>query len=380
MNENSPNVPEHGGHLNWAARRYGRAAADFVDFSANINPLGTPKAVMDTLHTALTDIRQYPDPDGAAFRQAVAERWNIAEQAVRPLNGAAEGFILLLQLWRPDRVVIPGPAFAGYARAARAVGAEAVHVPFQVEPNSGQYTVDTGAIVGELHPGAGDVVILTNPNNPTGHTVPRDVLTELVQQATRKGAYVLIDEAFLDFIYDERELSFCKQAATVGGVAVVRSLTKMYALPGLRLGFVVTEPDLLAEMDRIRQPWPVNNLALAAGVAALTEGDGHVAQTRDVVAAERTWLVNALSRLRGIDVTPGAVNFLLLALRPPWPEAAELADRLGERGILVRVASNFPGLGPSHLRIAVRGRHDNERLIAALADVGAAIGAAEAVK
>lgn len=380
MQRNARTVPEHGGNLSWAARRYGKASTDFVDFSANINPLGPPAAVVRGLQSSLNHIQHYPDPDGVAFRQVVADRWGIPLGAVRPLNGAAEGFMLLLQIWRPRRVIIPGPAFAGYARAARAVGAQPVHVPLAVHPGTGEYTLDIAAVVGNIHPGAGDTVVVANPNNPTGHTVALDVLMELARQVERKGAYLLLDEAFLDFVPNERELSFCLLAASRRNVAVVRSLTKMYALPGLRLGFVVGEPKLLAELDRIRQPWPVNSLALAAGVVALTEGSDHVAATLSLVDTERTWLSTELSRLPAVTILPSAVNFMLLQFRSPWPAAVEFADQLGQRGILVRIASNFPGLGPCHLRIAVRRRWENERLLGALNDVGVHVGAVETVE
>lgn len=371
LGKSEDRLPEHGGHLLWAARRYGKSPGDFIDFSANINPLGPPDVVIETLRTSLDDIIHYPDPDGITFRQAVARRWQIPADAVRPLNGAAEGFILLLQWWRPGRVVIPGPAFAGYGRAARAVGVDPFHVPFVARRQHRRFALDVTAVKKALRFGKGDVVMLANPNNPTGHLVEEDTLQELLYVIGQRGAFLLLDEAFLDFVPDEAQRSLCRKAACTDRLVVVRSLTKMYALPGLRLGFVVGTSSLLNRLDRMRQPWPVNNLALAAGVAALQAGNDHVSRTVHFVQTERRWLIRELSRLSRVTVWDGVANFLLLQFHPPWPDATQLVQRLAEQGILVRTGANFVGLGSSYVRIAVRTRSDNERLLTALRHISA---------
>lgn len=362
----------HGGNRSLASERYGVAPGQWVDFSANINPLGPPPAVLQLLRERLHEIERYPDPDAVAFRRALARYLEVPVEATRALNGGVEGIFLLLQAWRPQRVLIPVPTFVEYERAARAAGARVCRFPLVRDPRQRRYRLEPEAVQPLLGPDT--VLVLANPNNPTGNVIDSHVLSALLTAVAEAGARLLMDEAFLDFLPSRRRRSLCAAAAGPDSpVAVVGSLTKLFALPGLRVGYLVGPPPLLARIDELRDPWAVNHLAQLAGEWALeqaasqtSQGGWSIAATRALIAQERARLQGAMAQLPGCTVWRSRANFLLLELNDSWPRAAELADWLGRRGILIRDASNFPGLRERHVRIAVRGSSDNDRLLAAM--------------
>jgi threonine-phosphate decarboxylase len=177
-----------------------------------------------------------------------------------------------------------------------------------------------------------------------------------------------VDEAFLDFLPERKELTAVCFLFRYRHIVVLYSLTKFFGLAGLRLGVLVAAPAVVERVKAFTPPWNVNLLAQVAGVAAVADEE-YIEETRKVVAAERAFLVEALSRLRGIRVVPSAANFLLLDLRRTGLTATEVTRRMAERRILVRDASKFPGLGEGFIRVAVRLRPENERLVEALESV-----------
>lgn len=373
--------PAHGGNLRWAAQRYGRPVTGLIDFSASINPLGPPPAVRRALRRALSEVEHYPDPDALRFREKLAQRLGVPLASTRALNGGAEGFFWLLHHWRPRRVIVPVPAFSEYARAAAAVGAE-LRAPALLRPSLSRdacrAVLPVDALLDEAMAGA--VVVIANPNNPTGHAYERGGLLELHRRLRTVGARLLVDEAFLDFLPDADRRTLAREAAHADDLVVVGSLTKFFALPGLRLGYLIAEPHLLKELDRLRHSWPVNHLAQVAGAEALGDERTYTRfaqRTRQLIAAERAWLLTALSGIPGVRVYASAANFLLLELAPDWPGAGPVVDQLGRRGFLVRDASNFVGLGPGALRIAVRRRRENRRLVRELARLATDFGVAQ---
>lgn len=203
--------------------------------------------------------------------------------------------------------------------------------------------------------------LLGHPNNPTGSLVPADVVQSLLD----RGRRVVLDEAFIDFVPDERQVSWIRQAAGDPKLCVIRSMTKFYAIPGLRLGFIVSHPDRIAKLREQQVPWSVNQLAQVVGEAVLQD-DAFEAHSIRWLHEERPWLVEQLEKL-GLVPVPGIVNYILFSIPTTsgW-NAPRAQDHLGRRGILVRDASRFPGLDASCVRVAVRRRGENEQLVEAL--------------
>ena len=318
-----------------------------LDFAVNVVPGGPPPAFRGRLASAVGMIGRYPDETAAL--SAVGGRHGRPPGEVLLLNGAAEAFWLLAQALRPRRAACVHPSFTEPEAALRAAGAEIVSV--QRDPED--FSLDPDAV----DPGA-DLVVTGNPNNPTGTLDPARLLAGLA----RPGRVLVVDEAFMDLVPGEREsLAGCRD---LPGLVVVRSLTKAWALPGLRAGYLLAPPPIVAALRAVRQPWSVNSLALAALEAY---GDGTL--TSEAIAKgiteARDLLVAQLRALPGVRVWDGSANFLLLRV----PDGARVRSALAQRGIAVRDASTFPGLTPDHLRVAVRDATDNARLVFALAAV-----------
>jgi len=382
-------APVHGGDVLAAARRWGLNPAEILDFSANINPAGPPPGVLARVQEALAGIRHYPEPYARTLREVIAKRHGVAPENVLVANGASEAIYLLARLSAGRRVAVPAPGFAEYARAAAAVGAKVVAYP--AEPRLPAAPVSSApsqpsaalrapagpepaaAVVSQLVdlPGlplasaqrlqAGDLLILCNPHNPTGRLLSP---AEVLHLADLTEATVVVDEAFIDLTDPGEAASVLPWVEQRPNLVVLRSLTKFYAMPGLRVGYAVAAAELVAQLDRARDPWSVGSLAQVAALAALEDVE-YAARTRKWIGQERPFLAEALSRLPGYEVAPPSANFILV--RGPVP-IWTLQERLGPKGILVRDCRSFAGLTDRHMRLAVRSRAENLRLLEALAE------------
>ena len=355
----TPDGRHHGAHYAEAARDLDARSDGFLDFSANINPLGPPAAALAAGAEALRgEAGRYPDPDYPELCAALADYLEVTPETVLPTNGGSEALFLAARTAAEEaeksKAIILEPTFSEYAAAARAAGLEVVRVVAR-RPETG-FRLDL-AVLDEALEDSHDVglVFLCNPNNPTGDVLPGEELLRVVDQVRKAGAVLVVDEAFADFS------PHCSVASQVDeALFVARSFTKFFAVPGLRLGCL-----LARDPGRVRafQPsWPVNAVAAAAGISAAREA-AFAEATLAEVACRRRELFSELEGLPGITPYPGAANFLLVHGPPAVPE------RLARRGILVRGCEPFPGLEPGFFRLAVRKQEENERLVRTLRDV-----------
>jgi threonine-phosphate decarboxylase len=334
-----------------------------LDFSASLNPLGPPRQALDAYRACVEAVARYPDPYPERLRKALASWIGVDAASVHVTPGATAAFYQLVRLLAPRHPLVVLPTFSEIGNAlllelgsggVRAIG---------LRPED-RWQLPLEKILGRLRAGV-DAVFLGRPNNPTGTLVPREQVEALAGECERLGAWCVLDEAFVDFV-GERE-SFAREAARGHALVVVRSLTKIFAIPGLRVGYLVA-PVRIAEALRERQePWAVCGAAEDVALACLGVGDDYLGRSRDLVARERTFLAEALGGL-GFEVFPSSANFLLLRAEP----AANLGAHLGQRGIAIRDLASLPGLAPGFYRVAVRDPVSNRRLIEALALRGGA--------
>ncbi len=368
--------PKHGGNLIWAASLAGCSPTAILDFSASINPLGPPQSALNAIQTALADLRAYPDPNYGELRQALSQiSVSLDPDWILPGNGAAE---LLTwagrELAQYSATCLLTPAFSDYQRALQSFGARVVGCPFFRRQQSGNW--DGGRSQDTPHSLKGWFeeclppeltsesvgLLLNNPHNPTGQMFSRQMILPLLDQF----ALVVIDEAFMEFLPPPEQQSLVDQVSQFENLVIVRSLTKFYSLPGLRLGYAIAHPDRLRRWQQWRDPWSVNSLAAAVGVAVV--GDRIFEQhTWDWLNVARTQLFNGLGTLTGLHPCPSAANFLLV-----YSEGSVLTLQtalLQHHQILIRDCLSFPSLGDRYFRVAVRTEAENQRLIEALADV-----------
>lgn len=315
------------------------AAPGLVDFAVNIRR-ERPVELEEALRRALAD-REYPSD--RATREALAERHGRAADEVLPLNGACEAFWLLAFVLRPGRAVCVHPSFTEGETALRAAGT-AVERVLTTQPDWALKPVAVGKA---------DLVLVTNPCNPTGRLERAETMAELATP----GRLLVVDESFMEFAGDRATLDQRRD------VVVIRSATKLWSLAGIRAGYLLGPADLVRRLEAGRQPWAVNALALAALRTAARLP--HVAeQIATEVALERDALVEALGAIPGVRAWPSAANFVLLKL--PVESAAEA---LRTRGIAVRPCDDFPGLGSTFIRVAVRGVEESRVLVQELREV-----------
>jgi threonine-phosphate decarboxylase len=296
-------------------------------------------------------------------RQALAARYGLDPDQVLVGNGASELLDLLPRSLPMRCALVLGPTFTEYARRVTLAGGRVLTV--NAECGDG-YRPPIGRVLKLLRQRQQsiDAVFVCNPNNPTGQLVDRDTLTHLVDRASRWGLWILVDESFIDFCGDQSVLPLLPRYPRL---IVLRSLTKFYALPGLRIGYAVGAKAVIEAIRAKQPPWSVNALAQVAAVASLND-HRYARRTIRFVARERERLQRGLESIPGMRVYPSAANFLLVEL-PHACVARTVAQLLSHKGILIRDCSGIPGLTPQTIRVAVRYEAQNCRLIKALKQV-----------
>lgn len=347
----------HGGDLWTAAETFGKTRDQFLDYSSNMNPLGPPAVVEQILRDHWRDIAAYPDPAVRELRGKLAERYKIPVESILVGNGAAELIDLAVRVLQPAVMAVARPSFSEYEEAAEKIGGHILNVPLHAHHDFELQLSDV-----EYARAASDLLFLGSPNNPTGR-----LLSDQVRACLAKpGKPVILDEAFIDFCPEEERLTMIRIAAQSSHLMVIRSMTKFYSIPGLRLGFIVAHPEQIRRLQRLQVQWSVNMLAQLVGIGVMKDHD-YEQSTHSWLAKERLWLIGQLQQL-GLQVTPSDTNYILFSLSGLGLRAKELQQEMGQRGILIRDASRFHGLDETYVRVAIRLREHNERLIAALRD------------
>jgi threonine-phosphate decarboxylase len=343
-----PGGRHHGAHGDLVSRSLGVRVGELLDFSQNINPLGAPKDALEAARRALyEDSSRYPDLEYTGLREALAAYLGVGAEMVVPTNGGAEALFLAARAaGTGGKALVLEPTFSEYAAAAAASGKEPVRRVARREEDFEWDSTPLRDLEGV------SVVFLCNPNNPTGDLLDRGAVLEVAARVVEAGAVLVVDEAFADFV---PEISVTDMVDR--GLWVVRSFTKFFAIPGLRLGCLVC--DDAGRVQTLQPSWPVNSVAAAAGIAA-AEDKGFAEASRAEVVRLREDLFGALDVLPGLQPFPGAANFLLVRGPDGFPE------RLARRGVLVRGCGPFYGLGPEFFRVAVRSAEENGRLVAAI--------------
>ena len=358
-----------------------------LDFSANVSPLGLPESARTAAGRALYESARYPDPECRALRKAIAQEYGVPAEWIFCGNGAADIIYRAAYAARPRRALLLAPCFEEYERALRSAGAE---VDFYF-PDADRFTIrDASHFLELVHPDT-DMIILGEPNNPTGLCTDREVLAQIADFCESRGVRLVLDECFMDFVEDSEGRSLIHRWSSLSeeihyrNVCVLRAFTKFYGMAGLRLGWcVIPDLDFLRKVQLAGPPWAVSCAAQAAGIAALKE-HGYREELRALVARERPRLAEGLERL-GFFVLPGEANFLAFYVPAGlYPGNTDLtkkraADSMRKKqinldellrpyGIMIRDLRSFRGLGSGWYRTAVRTKEENERLLNALSEI-----------
>jgi threonine-phosphate decarboxylase len=348
---------DHGGNVFAVARSLGVRPEEILDFSASINPLGMAPGMKEALSSSFELLKHYPDSEAVELSLALAAFHGLEPATVCVANGSTELIYLLPRLIMGRRALIVAPAFSEYAKALEREGWEIAYLALAADNG---FALSLQSLEARLAEGI-DALFLCNPGNPTGALLPPATIEKVRALCCATGTFLVLDEAFMDFCEEES----AKHLIDKGGGVVLRSLTKFFAIPGLRLGYALGSPEVIAGLAALRQPWSVNTPAQLAGLAALADND-YRQRTRQLVAAERDFLAEGLAAINGLIPYPAAANYLLVEITR-GPSAVELRRSLLGRGILIRDCATFYGLDGRFFRVAVRRREENVRLLDQLA-------------
>jgi threonine-phosphate decarboxylase len=343
-------------------RRHGgiNSPATTLDFSVSTNPFEVPSAVLDAYHQAASAIGFYPEPYAETLTAAIAERLGVKPASVLAGNGSTQLFYLIARVLRPRRPLVVIPTFSEIANSLSISGATPRPIMLRRDQ---RFQFDFVDIIAELDTGA-DGLFFGRPNSPTGSTLDLDMMSEIARRCAASGCWCVVDEAFIDFA--EESTSAVRLVELFERLIIVRSMTKLYAIPGLRLGYLVASERLRRDLAHALEPWSVSAPAAAVGVACLAQPDAWLDKVRAVISVERAFLEHQLAAIPTLRVYPSVANFLMFEKLSGG--TTRLNFYLRERGIAIRDLAELPGAGPGFYRIGVRSRSDNLRLLEAMRD------------
>ena len=344
----------HGGNIYKKAKELGIKEENILDFSANISPLGLPEYIRQAMVEAIDGTINYPDPDCSRLKEAISRQDSVPETKIACGNGGADLLYRLAFGLQPKKVVLPAPAFVEYEEALSAAGAQIEYYrmadDFIIrEDILEKITEDT------------DFVVICNPNNPTGILTERDLILRILEKAKETKTFVMVDECFLEICQNEEEYTVKPFIEKYENLIILKSFTKLYAIPGVRLGYILAgSEEVIDKVNRAGQAWSVSHIAQCAGVAALSDND-YKERVIATVAEELSYMKKEFFRLPVI-LYDGAANYLFFQT----PGITDLDKRLESHGIMIRNCSNYVNLGTDYWRVAVKAHEENEKLMKAL--------------
>ncbi|MCR5837714.1 MAG: aminotransferase class I/II-fold pyridoxal phosphate-dependent enzyme [Lachnospiraceae bacterium] len=338
------------------------------DFSVNINPAGVPKNLMKAMKNAIEKVDVYPDINCTRLRSKIADYHGIKREDIICGNGASELLLAVAHGLQPKCIMVTAPSFLGYGQMAKSVDANMVYYPLNEENNFcidekivdcifDKYSINSSCEEAEV-----DMLILTNPNNPTGALINEGILEGIIRKCNEKGIVVVIDESFIELCTEA--CSFISRTGEYHNLIVLRAFTKSFAIPGVRLGYLVcSNISLLQQIEKHLPEWNVSVIAQSAGLAALDEKQ-YLKHSRKLIKKEREYLTKELERMH-FNVVKSDASFILFYNHT----GRDLYKRLLDNGILVRNCDNYKGLKKGYLRIAVRSHEDNKVLVSTLENI-----------
>jgi len=349
----------HGGDIYTARNLTGKK--DIIDFSANINPLGLPGGLRKAINDGIKECEKYPDPFCRKLVSALAVYENINEEYIFCANGASDIIFRLAPALKPKRALLLAPTFTDYEKALKTVGCETDYYLLSAE---NEFSI-SGDYIKRISPET-DMVWICNPNNPTGQGCNKLFLYKVLDHCRQTNTVVLVDECFIDFMDHPEEYSVQSHIGSHNNLIILKAFTKIFAMPGIRLGYALTSnTEIIEKLRHSGQDWSVSALAQAAGISAL-QNKKYLQNTKELVSIERRFLQKELTEL-GFKIYGSMANYIFFHS----PSFKNLDRMLLSKGILIRSCSNYAGLGSGYFRVAVRNNSDNLKLLVALKDITA---------
>ncbi|WP_425446709.1 threonine-phosphate decarboxylase CobD [Dethiothermospora halolimnae] len=340
---------KHGGY-------FGENRKDILDFSVNVNPLGASDKLYDHIKKNLKSIITYPEIDGESHKKMLSNHLNIKDNNIILGNGATELIYLFARATKPQRVLIIEPTFTEYKRGFRLAGSD---IFSYISEEINDFKINKDTLLNKINKLKPDVVVLCNPNNPTGIFTNKNDIKPILNKINDINSYLFVDESFIDFVDKESYIELIDK----NNLFILRSMTKFYAIPGLRLGYGLGGSKLINKLNENKEPWTLNSLALNSLEIILKDNE-YMDKTLDWYNREKKFLWKELNNIKNIKVFYGEANFFLIKLKEL--EGQELKKLLIEEDIYIRTCEDFDGLDKSYIRTTIRSHNENVKLIETL--------------
>lgn len=365
---NEKKVDFHGGNIYKIYREKGMK--EILDYSSNINPYGLPKKFERAVIENLSVLEKYPDPDYIELREEIAKTNKVELKNIIVGNGATEIIFLYMKVLKAKKILIVSPTFGEYERAMKAT-LDDIQVDYFKLEEAENFILNIEKIKTELQKKY-DLLVICNPNNPTGQFLLIKELEKILEKCTEVGTKLFVDEAFVEFVEDWGEKSIIKTGKNKKNLFVLRAFTKFFAIPGLRLGYgICFDDEFMTKMLEKKEPWSVNNIAELAGKILLQDRE-YIEKTNNWIKIEKKYMYENLKEIEGLKTYKTEINFILVKIKNEYLDkvnAQILREKMLEKGILIRDASNFVYLNDNYFRLAVKDRKNNVRVLEALKEI-----------
>jgi len=349
----------HGADIYTASKKIGIDEDSIVDFSSNINPLGIPESVQLAIANSVKNANRYPDINNRELTNSLSAHENVPAESIFCSNGAAESIFRIALYIKPKNALLTAPTFSEYEQALKTVDSNIEYFNLMEKT---EFKI-TDSIINNINDET-DIVFICNPNNPTGQITDKQLLEKIISHCKTTDTIVVIDECFIDFIEDKEKYSVNDLLKKYDNLIILKAFTKIYAIPGIRLGYCISlNTEIISGLKISGPPWNVSTIAQAAGVAALEEKD-YVAKSVIYIKEQRKYLIDEMRKLN-IKVYESYSNYIFLKLT----ENIDLKDELLKKGILIRSCSNYRNVTNDYFRIAVKSEDDNKFLIGKLKEI-----------
>ena len=362
----------HGGNIYKIFRE--KNIDKILDYSSNINPYGLPENLKKEIFEKLFVLERYPDPDYIELREKIAEKNNLNIENIIVGNGATEIIFLFMKILSPKKVLIVSPTFGEYERAIKSsiLADDSLEINYFELKETENFVLNIKNLETELENNY-DLLILCNPNNPTGQFLKLKKLEEILKICEQKNTKLFVDEAFIEFVEDWENESIVNSKENKENLFVIRAFTKFFAIPGLRLGYGICFNDnLLKKMLEKKEPWSVNNIADLAGQTILDD-ENYIQKTKEWIKDQKKYMYENLNKIEGLRAYKTEVNFILLKIEDNLLEKGldvkNLRKKMLEKGILIRDASNFIYLDKHYFRLAIKDKLNNKKVIETLTSI-----------
>ncbi|MCF8000806.1 MAG: threonine-phosphate decarboxylase CobD [Halanaerobiales bacterium] len=347
---------KHGGNIENIAEKYNIHKENIIDFSVNINFVGPPPDVYSRLKNELESITRYPEVDSKTLKKKLANKYGFEKDNYIIGNGAVELIYILVKVLKPKQSLVYAPTFSEYEKALRTVYSQ---INYHYLKRGNKFKLDIEELKADLTDEI-DLFFLCNPNNPTGDFISKEEVKQILKHNEKHNIFTIIDEAFVDFL--DRNISAISLLKKYDKIFILRSLTKFFAIPGLRLGFGIGKQGIIDKMNGFKDPWNVNILAQKAGEIILNQ-DEYIKLTKKAIYKEKLFLYQELKKIEKIEVYYPNANYIFIDLKNSGYNSTAVYEKLAKKGILIRNCRNYRGLDDNYIRIAVKSREDNKKLL-----------------